>query len=130
MLYYVKSHKKFKILDTFNELLCYCSFALRHSIVYCKQSTENRHISSISCADKSLKSQHIFMCLFNVFWNSLCWSEKVFCLEDVGILHRGRKKICIFKPFPAYGKVDANQKIFYSRYELLLEDQNCVLYSI
>ena len=38
MFYCVKSHKKFKILDTFNELLCYCGFGLRPSIVYCKQS--------------------------------------------------------------------------------------------
>ena len=38
MFYRVKSHKKFILLDTFNELLCYCGFALRPSIVYCKQS--------------------------------------------------------------------------------------------
>ena len=38
MFYCVKSHKKFKILDTFDELLCYSGFALRPSIVYCKQS--------------------------------------------------------------------------------------------
>ena len=37
MFYCVKSHKKFKILDTFNEFLCYCGFGLRPSIVYCKQ---------------------------------------------------------------------------------------------
>ena len=35
MFYCVKSHKKFKILDTFNELL---RLALSPSILYCKQS--------------------------------------------------------------------------------------------
>ena len=60
MFYCVKSHQKFKILDTFNELLCYCGFALRPSIVYCKQ----RHISSIGCTDKLLKLTHIFMAMF------------------------------------------------------------------
>ena len=35
------------------------------------------------------------------------------CLEDVGILCTGaRLKICILEPFPAYGKVGVNQKIF------------------
>ena len=63
------------------------------------------------------------------FGHSLCWSEKVCCLEDVGILHRVRIKICIFEPFPAYGKVGVNKKIF-SRYELLLKDQIGVLYII
>ena len=58
----------------------------------------------------------------------LC-SEKVCCLEDVGILHRARMKICSFEPFPAYGKMGVNQKIF-SRYELCLKDQICVLYII
>ena len=38
------------------------------------------------------------------FGHSLCCSENVFCLEDVGILHIARMKICIFEPFPAYGK--------------------------
>ena len=57
----------------------------------------------------------------------LVW--KTFCLEDVGILHSARMEICIFDPFPAYGKVGVNQKIF-SRDELLLKDQNCVLYII
>ena len=56
--------------------------------MYCKQSTENRHVSSISCADKSFKSQHIFM------------SEKIFCLEEAGTVHSARMKICIFEPFP------------------------------
>ena len=58
MLYYVKSHKKFKILDTFNELLCYCSFALRHSIVYCEQSAVliNR------------LNHNIFLCVFLMFF--------------------------------------------------------------
>jgi len=36
-------------------------------------------------------------------------------LEEVGILHRARMKVCIFEPFPAYGKVGVKQKIF-SRY--------------
>ena len=35
-------------------------------------------------------------------------------------------KICIFKPFPPYGKVRVNQKIF-GRHELLLKHQNCVV---
>ena len=58
MFYCVKSRKKFKILDTFNELLCYCIKTL-HRVLY-TVITENRHISSIGFADKSLKSQHIF----------------------------------------------------------------------
>ena len=62
---------------------------LRSSSMYCKQSTENRHVSSISCADKSFKSQHIFM------------SEKILCLEEAGTLHSARMKICIFEPFPS-----------------------------
>ena len=37
------------------------------------------------------------------FGHSLCWSEKVFCLEDVGILHSATMKIGIFEPFLAYG---------------------------
>ena len=45
----------------------------------------------------------------------------------VRILHSARMKICIFEPFPAYGKVGVNQKVF-SRHEFLLKDQNCVLY--
>ena len=73
-------------------------------------------------------NHNIFLCVY-VFGHSLCWSERVFCLEDVGILHRARMKICIFEPFRAYSKVGANQKIF-STYEFLLEDQNCVLYII
>ena len=54
------------------------------------------------------------------FGHSLCWYEKVCCLEHLGILHRARMKICIFEPFPAYGKVAVNQKIF-SRYDLFLK---------
>ena len=73
-------------------------------------------------------NHNIFLC-FYVFGHSLCWSEKTFCLEDVGILHSARMKICIFESFPAYGKVGVNQKIF-SRHELFLKDQNCVLYII
>ena len=61
-------------------------------------------------------NHNIFLC-FYVFGHPLCWSEKVFCLEDVGILHRARRKICNFESFPAYGKVGVNPKIF-SRYEL------------
>ena len=57
------------------------------------------------------------------------WSEKTFCLENVGILHSARMKICIFEPFHAYGKVDVNPKIF-SKHELLLKGHNCVLYII
>ena len=79
MFYCDKSHRKFKILNTFNELSCYCSFALRRFIVYWKQSYwENRHISSIGCADKSFKSQHIFM--FLCFWtfSLLVWKDILF----------------------------------------------------
>ena len=62
--------------------------------------------------------------MFLCFGHSLGWSEKTFCLDDVRILHSARMKICIFEPFPAYGKVGVtNQKIF-SRHELLLNDQN------
>ena len=57
MFHCVKSRKKFKIFDTFNELLCYCGFAVRLSITVI---TKNRPISSIGRADKS---QHISMFL-------------------------------------------------------------------
>ena len=58
--------------------------------------------------------------MFFIFWgHSLSWAEKVCCLEDVGILHRAWMKICSFEPFPVYGKVGVNQKIF-SRYELFV----------
>ena len=110
------------------ELLRPFAPSLRPSIVYCKQSIEIRHISSIGCTDKSLKSHRIYFC-FYVFGHSLCWSEKIFCLEDVGILHSAKMKICILSTFPAYGKVGVNQNRF-GRYELLLKDQNCVLYII
>ena len=84
--------------------------------------TENRHISSIGCADKSLKSQHIFM--------FLC-SEKVCCLEDVGILHRARMKICIIEPFPTYGKVGVNKKIFSAWIWVVFEGPNlCALHHL
>ena len=72
--------------------------------------TGNRHISSIGCTDKSLKSQHV-LC-FYVFGHPLCWPEKIFCLEDVVILHNAGMKICILSTFPAYGKVGVNPKIF------------------
>ena len=55
--------------------------------------------------------------------------KRRFCLEDLGILHKARMKICILEPFPAYSKVGINKQIF-SRHELLLKDQNCVLYII
>ena len=74
------------------------------------------------------ENHSVFLC-FYVFGHPLCWSEKTFCLEDVGILHSARMKICIFEPFPAYGKVGVNPKIF-STHELLLKDQNCLLYII
>ena len=73
-------------------------------------------------------NHNIFLC-FYVFGHSLCWSEKLFCLEDVGILHSARMKICILSTFTPYGKAGVNQKLF-GRYELLLKDQNCVLYII
>ena len=65
----------------------------------------------------------MFSCFF------LCWSEKIFCLEDVGILHSAKMKIGILSTLPAYGKVGVNQNRF-GRYELLLKDQTCVLYII
>ena len=46
------------------------------------------------------------------FGHSLCWYEKVCCLEHLGILHRARMKICIIEPFPAYDKVGVNEKNF------------------
>ena len=61
--------------------------------------------------------------MFLCFGHYLGWSEKTFCLDDVGILRSARMKICIFEPFSAYGKVGVNKKIF-SRHELLLNDQN------
>ena len=73
-------------------------------------------------------NRNIFLC-FYVFGHSLGSSEKTFCLEDLGILHCARINICIFEPFPAYSKVGVDQKIF-SRHELLLKDQYCVLYII
>ena len=39
-------------------------------------------------------NHNIFLC-FYVFGHSLCWPEKTFCLEDVGILYNGRMKIII-----------------------------------
>ena len=38
--------------------------------------------------------------------------KKIFCLEDVGVLHSARMKICILSTFPAYGKVGVNEKAF------------------
>ena len=55
---------------------------------------------------------------FMFFGHSLCWSEKVCCLEDVGILHSARMKIRIFEPFPVYGKVGVNQ--------IYLVDMSCL----
>ena len=49
---------------------------------------------------------------FYVFGHRLCWSEKIFYLEDVVILQSAGMKICILSTFPAYGKVGVNQKIF------------------
>ena len=66
-------------------------------------------------------NHNIFLCSY-VFGHSLCWTEKIFCFEEVWILHSARMKICIFEPFPAYGKVGANPKIFI-RYELRLKDK-------
>ena len=51
-----------------------------------------------------LLNHNIFLC-FDVFGHSLCWSEKIFCLEELGILHSAGMKICILSTFPAYGKV-------------------------
>ena len=39
--------------------------------------------------------------------------KKIFCLEDVGILHSARVKICNLSTFPAYGKVGVNHKTFW-----------------
>ena len=99
MFYSVKSHQKFKILDTFNELLCYCHFALRPS-----SCIVNIGIFRQSAVLINRLNHNIFLC-FDVFGHSLCWSEKLFCLEDVGILHSAGMKICILSTFPAYGKV-------------------------
>ena len=63
------------------------------------------------------QNHNIFLCCY-VCGHSLCWFEKTFCLEDVGILDSTRMKICIFELFPAYVKVGVNQKIL-SRHELL-----------
>ena len=79
--------------------------------------TENSHISFF-----------FFLCLY-VYGHSPCWSEKTFCSEDVRILCNARMKYAFFEPLPACGKMDVNKKIF-SRQELLLKDQNCVLYNI
>ena len=78
--------------------------------------TENRHIS-------------FFFCLY-FYGHSPCWSEKTFCSEDVRILRNARMKYAFFEPLPAYGKMDVNKKKIFSRQELLLKDQNCVLYNI
>ena len=40
-------------------------------------------------------NHNIFLC-FYVFGHSLCWSEKIFCLKEVGILPSARMQICIF----------------------------------
>ena len=63
MFYCVKSCEKFKILDKFNELLCYWGLCIKffHRVLS-TVTTENRHISSIGCTDKSLKS-HVSMFL-------------------------------------------------------------------
>ena len=102
MLYCFKTHKNFKIVSTFNDLLLLVKLCIKifHRVL------ENRHVSSIGCADKSLKSQHV-LC-FYVFGHSLCWSEKIFCLNEVRILPSARMQICIFEPFPAYGKEGVN----------------------
>ena len=104
-------------------IICYCGFALRPSIVYCKQSYWQKiGIFRRSAVLINRLNHNISLC-FYVFGHSLCWSEKLFCLEDVGILPSARMKICILSTFTAYGKVGVNQKLF-GRYELLLKDQN------
>ena len=63
--------------------------------------------------------------------HSFCWSEKVCCLEDVGILHRARMKICIIEPFPTYGKVGVNKKIFSAWIWVVFEGPNlCALHHL
>ena len=47
--------------------------------MYCKHS-------NISAVLINRLNHKIFL-RFDVFGHSLCWSEKIFCLEDVGILH-------------------------------------------
>ena len=42
---------------------------------------------------------NIFLC-FYVFGHSLCLSEKIFCVEDVGILRGAWMKISFLSPFP------------------------------
>ena len=63
----LKVIKKFKILYTFNELLCYCGFALRPSIVSCKQSYQKIGIFRRSAVLINRLNHNIFLC-FYVFW--------------------------------------------------------------
>ena len=52
-------------------------------------------------------NHNIFLCVY-VFGHSLFWSEKTFSLNEVGIVPSARMQICIFEPFPAYGKEGVN----------------------
>ena len=78
MFYCVKSHQKFKILDTFNSLMNYyvmlLRFALRPSIVHCKQSQQKIGIFRRSAVLINRLNDNIFLC-FYVFGPSLGWFE-------------------------------------------------------
>ena len=94
MFYCDRSRRKFKILNTFNELLCYCGFALDVSSCIGNSHTEKISLFRRSAVLTNRLNHNIFLC-FYVFGHSLCWSEKTFCLEDVGILRNGRIKIIL-----------------------------------
>ena len=59
-------------------------FALRPSIVHCKQSQQKIGIFRRSAVLINRLNDNIFLC-FYVFGPSLGWSEKIFYLEDVGM---------------------------------------------
>ena len=78
--------------------------------MYCKQSKQKIGIFCRSAVLINRLNRNIFLC-FYVFGHSLGWSEKTFCLEDLGILHSAWMNICIFEPFRAYSKVGVDHKI-------------------
>ena len=68
-------------------------------------TTSELHYFTVSKINNKKVVFHVGISSVSIsFGHSLCWSEKVFCLEDVGILHGATMKIYIFEPFPAYGK--------------------------
>ena len=80
--------------------------------MYYKQSKQKIGIFRQSAVLINRLNHNIFLC-FYVFGHSPCWSEKIFYLEQMGILHKARMKMCIFEPFPAFSKVGINQKNIY-----------------